>query len=87
VPVAFLDRARAASRSVVRIIDGDRRELGSGVMISPRLLLTNNHVIASEAEARDRIVQFDYELSAERDEVESEAPVSSRPGLRVPGDQ
>lgn len=60
--VAFLDRARAASRSVVRIVDELRRPIGSGVMVSPSLLLTNHHVTEAAAQALEQVVQFNYEL-------------------------
>ena len=63
--VAFLDRARAASRSVVRIVDELRQPIGSGVMVSSTLLLTNHHVTESAQQALDQVVQFNYELGVD----------------------
>jgi endonuclease G len=62
VSIAFVDLARAAARSVARVVDQDRHPVGSGVMVSPLLFMTNNHVIKNEAEALAQVVQFDYEL-------------------------
>ena len=63
--VAFLDRARAATRSVVRIVDTNRSPIGTGVMVSPRLLLTNQHVTQTAAEAIGQIAQFGYQLGVD----------------------
>jgi endonuclease G, mitochondrial len=60
--VSFLDLARAAARTVGRVVFPDRQPQGSGFMISDRLFLTNNHVIANPAAARHFLVEFDYEL-------------------------
>jgi len=60
--VAFLETARAAAASVGRVAFRDLRPQGSGLMVSDRLFLTNNHVIASPAQARQFVVQFNYEL-------------------------
>jgi endonuclease G, mitochondrial len=61
VDVAFLERGAIASRSVCRIITQDGQGLGTGFLISPRLLITNNHVIPSEVAARGLFAEFDYE--------------------------
>ncbi|MFV8054578.1 DNA/RNA non-specific endonuclease [Mycobacterium sp. 48b] len=45
-----------------RIIDGKRRPLGTGVMVSPRLFMTNNHVIADAQSAASTSIQFNYQL-------------------------
>ena len=62
VPVAYLDRARAASVSVIRVVDFGYRPIGTGVMISKRALLTNQHVIPGTPAARFQLAQFRYEL-------------------------
>jgi endonuclease G, mitochondrial len=62
VGVSFLDLARAAAHTVGRIVFRDLRPVGSGFMVSDRLLLTNNHVISSEEIARQSFVEFNYEL-------------------------
>ena len=61
VDVAFFERGRRAARSVARIITRDGAALGTGFLISPRLLMTNNHVIGSRAEADGLLAEFDYE--------------------------
>ncbi len=60
VPVAYLERAREAARSVGRILFEGQAE-GTGVLVSPHLLLTNNHVLSSPDDARSQTVQFNYE--------------------------
>lgn len=62
IDISFLDLARAASRSVARIVHPDGQPEGTGFMISPALLMTNNHVIASKEEASYFQVEFNYEL-------------------------
>ncbi|MFC5847641.1 trypsin-like peptidase domain-containing protein [Deinococcus petrolearius] len=68
VGVAYLDRARAASRAVGRVVLRDARGrtvgYGTGWLCSPRLLLTNHHVLESAATARSAAVQFGYELDS-----------------------
>ena len=61
VDVAFFERGRRAARAVARIITRDGAALGTGFMISPRLLMTNNHVIGSKTEADGLWAEFDYE--------------------------
>ena len=61
VGVAFFDRGRRAARPVCRIAQGGQA-IGTGFLISPRLLITNNHVIGSPDEARLMAAEFDYEL-------------------------
>jgi endonuclease G len=65
--IAFLDRATTAARSVGRIetrLSGGRRGYGTGFLVSPRLLLTNNHVLGSPDDAAASIVEFDYQLDS-----------------------
>jgi endonuclease G len=61
VDVAFFERGRRAAKAVARIITTDGAALGTGFLISPRLLMTNNHVIGSEKEAAGLLAEFDYE--------------------------
>ncbi|BCH20101.1 DNA/RNA non-specific endonuclease [Mesorhizobium sp. L-2-11] len=62
--VEFLDRGSAAARSVGRVLmraKGILRARGTGFLVGPGLLLTNEHVLTS-AELADRcVVQMDYE--------------------------
>jgi endonuclease G, mitochondrial len=59
--IVFLDIARAASKSVGRVITGNEAPQGTGFMISETLFITNNHVIPDEDTARGFLVQFNYE--------------------------
>jgi endonuclease G len=63
--VAFLDEGLQANRSVGRIVTklgGGRVAYGTGFLVSPRLLLTNWHVLHSEEEAAESVVEFDYQI-------------------------
>ncbi|NJK88678.1 MAG: endonuclease I [Myxococcales bacterium] len=65
VPAATLERGAKVSRSVarVRILDsrGGLLGWGTGFMASPRLFLTNNHVLQSVEEAASSRVDFNYQ--------------------------
>ena len=65
--VAFLYEGLRVSRTVARVwVDvaaGQPRGYGTGFMVSPRLLITNNHVLGNEAVARRSIAEFGYELA------------------------
>jgi endonuclease G, mitochondrial len=61
----FLEGGYRASRSVARIEvrgpSGRVAGYGTGTLVSPRLLLTNNHVLGSAAEAANSRAEFGYE--------------------------
>jgi endonuclease G, mitochondrial len=63
--VCFLERGLKVARSVGRVRIGDARGrlagFGTGFMVSPRLLLTNNHVLSSAAEASRSQIEFNYQ--------------------------
>ena len=62
---AVVLRAGARIRRSVGYVEvtvGSKSEAGSGFLISPRLFLTNQHVIADEAAARGAQVTFDREM-------------------------
>ncbi len=65
IGVEFLEAALVAARPVGRVLVKARsRHLlgyGSGVMASPRLFMTNNHVLGSDAEATASEVEFGYQ--------------------------
>ncbi|TYO64126.1 hypothetical protein FXV83_23965 [Bradyrhizobium hipponense] len=61
VDVAFFERGRRAARAVARIITTDGAAVGTGFLISPHLLMTNNHVIGSTQDAAGLLAEFDYE--------------------------
>lgn len=61
--INFLDRGRRSADAVCRIklpMEGGHA-YGTGFLISPRLLMTNNHVLASAAEAAQAEAEFGYE--------------------------
>ena len=62
VGVSFLERGRLAARSVGRISFANGQPQGTGFLIADGLLMTNNHVISTPAEAQSMVVEFDYEL-------------------------
>jgi endonuclease G len=66
--IAFIEQAIIAARSVARIeIRGPGGRLsgyGSGVLVSPRLLMTNNHVLGGKSEAASSVAQFEHLTSA-----------------------
>lgn len=60
--VSFLSEGARAARAVGRItlpVSGGTR-LGTGFMVSPRILLTNNHVLGDTVEADNATVEFDF---------------------------
>lgn len=65
-PIAYLDAGLNAARPVCRIEvrDSIGRILGhgTGFLVSPSLLLTNNHVLENEDVALSSLAQFNYEL-------------------------
>lgn len=61
-PIAFLENGVQASRSVGRItISGPGGGHGTGFMVSPSLLLTNNHVLRGTEEASRSKVAFAFQ--------------------------
>ena len=62
VGVAFLQQGAHAARAVGRVAWRDGRAQGSGFLVAPGLFLTNNHVIGSELDAGQFVLEFDYEI-------------------------
>jgi endonuclease G, mitochondrial len=64
-PISYLEAGLRAAKSVCRIEmrDSIGRVLGygTGFLVSPSLLLTNNHVLEDEDAARYSLAQFNYE--------------------------
>lgn len=62
--IEFIEKGITTARAVARVNIigpfGQRMGYGSGFMISPRLLMTNNHVISSASTAVNSFVEFDY---------------------------
>lgn len=62
--ITFLRRGAVVSKSVGRVVVrnqfGRFDGYGTGFMVSPRLMLTNNHVLRTPAGAAQSSIQFDY---------------------------
>lgn len=65
-PLHYLEKGLHAGKSICRIviIDGNGRTtgFGSGFLIAPNLLLTNNHVLPEKGLASSSFAQFNYEV-------------------------
>jgi endonuclease I/V8-like Glu-specific endopeptidase len=63
IDVMFLQRGALAARSVGRIsVRGPRGSgYGTGFLVSPRLLMTNHHVLGDAEEAAASFVEFDFQ--------------------------
>jgi endonuclease G len=65
-PASYLQRGAIAARAIARIavrgVGGEQQGWGSGFLIAPRVLLTNNHVLESAEVARTSRAEFEYEL-------------------------
>jgi V8-like Glu-specific endopeptidase len=57
--------ARTVGRVHVRGADGSEQGFGTGFLVSPRLLLTNNHVLDTAAAAGASRVEFDFQENAD----------------------
>lgn len=64
-PIHYLEKGLNAAKSVCRIIINDYSGrllgFGTGFMVSPNLLITNNHVLPSSEISSNSIAQFNYE--------------------------
>ncbi|WP_052402928.1 trypsin-like peptidase domain-containing protein [Muricoccus aerilatus] len=70
VGIEFLERGLRAARAVARVLVSDPAEgtegCATGFMVSPRLLLTNAHVLPHRSMASEARIEFGCELDAER---------------------
>jgi endonuclease I/V8-like Glu-specific endopeptidase len=68
IAVIYLEQGLAAARAIgrVRIRDGSGQVVGygTGFLVSPRLLMTNNHVLEDEATADCSQVEFNFQDDA-----------------------
>jgi len=66
--IEFFERGLIAARAVARVeirgTGGHLQGYGSGVLISPQLFLTNNHVLPDEDTAGGSLAQFEYLTTA-----------------------
>lgn len=76
VSVNYLLRGMMASRSVCRIRlmteDGKLEGYGTGFLIAPEVMMTNNHVLTSEQDAASAICDFNYELDAQNRDCQTD---------------
>ncbi|MGG3159773.1 DNA/RNA non-specific endonuclease [Priestia megaterium] len=73
-PISYLEAGLKAAKPVCRIEVRDRvgrvRGYGTGFLVSPSLLLTNNHVLEDEDTALFSLAQFNYEVDLNNKERE-----------------
>ena len=65
---SFLPRGARAARTVARISvreHGRELPLGTGFLVSPRLLMTNHHVLTDAEAARQCFVEFDAQVTVD----------------------
>src|SRR5262245_12384466 len=67
-PVAYLERGMIASRAVARVDIGGGK-FGTGFLVAPQVLITNNHVLHDIAEASQATAQFHFEVDLSDAEV------------------
>ena len=60
-PVNYLERGSIAARAVARVNLG-AGSFGTGFMISPQVLITNNHVLPDATTAAESFAEFRYEV-------------------------
>jgi V8-like Glu-specific endopeptidase len=61
MPIRFVHKGSQAAPSIGRlVVRSGRQPNGTGFLVSPRLLLTNFHVLPTQADAVANIVQFDF---------------------------
>jgi endonuclease G len=72
MPVYYLEKGRKTADSIcrIKIISGDGNILGhgTGFMVSPSLLMTNNHVLSNNGDCKNSIAQFNYEMGVDFNE-------------------
>lgn len=71
----FFEMATAVSRYVgrIKILDSRGKLLGygTGFMVSPKLMMTNNHVLQNQDEATFARIQFDYQIDRYGNELKT----------------
>jgi endonuclease G, mitochondrial len=67
LPIAYLEQGTKVSQAIGRVIinDADRRTrgYGTGFLVSPQLLLTNNHVLPDRDTAINSRIEFNYQTA------------------------
>ena len=75
--ITFIYKALLASNAVCKIVKNTGEELGTGFLISPNLILTNNHVISSSTQ-NNLIVFFENNYSIENGNMRLTTPIEER---------
>ena len=81
--VSYLDAGVAAARAVGRVVireNGSIAGFGTGSLVSPTLLLTNNHVLPSADVAEGSSIEFSFQDGRRRQGARPASPSSSTPG-------
>lgn len=73
--------ARTVGRVVIRSSRGITRGYGTGFMVSPRLVLTNNHVLPNTERAKHSRLQFNYQEGLRLDSLDDETTFTLEPDL------
>lgn len=64
--IAWLQRGLRMADSICRVISAGG--YGSGFLIAPNLVMTNQHVIPSQAVAAQIVIEFNYQLNLDQEE-------------------
>src|SRR5262249_39236800 len=59
VPISVVERALTLSRTVGRIVVGERM-FGTGFLLSPEIVLTCHHIVPDAVATKTARIQFDY---------------------------
>lgn len=60
LPSWFLSLGASRAKAVAIVRTGTGSPLGTGFLISPRLLITNNHVLENELQAKSALIEFNF---------------------------
>lgn len=72
--VSIVRRMLRLSRSVCRVMIGNQKGnsgFGTGFLVAPRIMITNNHVLPDAATAARSFAQFNYELNEDGNALET----------------
>lgn len=78
IDITFLKIGTEVSKSVCRLNYARESGFGTGFMVSPRLLMTNNHVLRDETDAANTKAEFNYENNTDK-RLEQVVSVKLRP--------
>jgi len=63
LPVSFLEKGQKKARMVGRITT--KNSIGTGFLIAPNIIMTNNHVLRNRDDAINSFIEFNYELDVD----------------------